>query len=69
MHSAADLASGVADLPVADLWKIARTPDASVLLTAEGIEEIMEVLAGIGEAKVHWGRRLVRRVAQHLPGG
>jgi hypothetical protein len=44
MHSEAYLASGIADLPLGDLRKIAGTPDAADLLTPSGQKEIAQVV-------------------------
>ena len=43
-HSSAYLESGLFELPATDLWKILRTPDASDLLTVDGITQIAKVL-------------------------
>ncbi len=47
MHSQAYLESGISELPLSDLIKIAKTPDASDLLTPRGLREIFEVIAGM----------------------
>ncbi len=43
-HSSAYVESGLFELPATDLWKILRTPDASDLLTVEGMTEIAKVV-------------------------
>mgnify|MGYP003477993674 CR=1 FL=1 len=57
MHSNAYIESGIAELPVSDLWKIARTPDVSDLLTADGVKEIVEVLQGVADGNGQTGTR------------
>lgn len=43
-HPAAYTDCGLLQLPAGDLWKIARTPDLSDLLTGDGITQVVEVL-------------------------
>ena len=43
-HSNAYVRSGLFELPATDLWKILQTPDASDLLTVDGITQIAKVL-------------------------
>ena len=51
-HSAAYLESGLFELLATDLWKILRTPDASDLLTVDGMTEIAKVLRQLDSADV-----------------
>jgi hypothetical protein len=59
MHSAAYLDSGISDLPVSDLFKIAKTPDVADLVTPDGLEQVLEVIRGM---KADRGRGAVHRV-------
>ena len=48
MHSDAYIASGISELPVSDLFKIAKTPDVADLVTPDGLKQVVEVISGIG---------------------
>ncbi len=77
MHSDAYLSSGIADLPVSDLLKIVNTPDVADLITAQGLKEIFEVIAGADPNNNHTlaarvvgvVRQSVRRVSAAISGG
>ncbi len=45
-HSRAYQETGVFDLDVSDLWRIARTPDLSDLLSDDGAKEIVQLVLG-----------------------
>ncbi len=51
MHSDAYLASGIAELPASDLWKIVNTPDIADLITPEGLAEIADVIGGVASVQ------------------
>ncbi len=67
MHSDAYLASGIAELPVADLRRIAATPDVADLITPEGLAEIGEVIGGVAsERTIAPLRRLLRSIVDRV---
>jgi len=67
MHSDAYLASGISELPVSDLFKIATTPDVADLVTPEGLEQLMEVISGMeADEDRRTPRRLLHAIVQCL---
>ena len=58
MHSDAYLDSGISELPVSDLFRIANTPDVADLVTPEGLEQLLEVISGM---ETDGGRSAPRR--------
>lgn len=67
MHSDAYLASGISELPVSDLFKIAKTPDIADLVTPEGLKELFGVISGMatdGDRSVP--RRVLDAIVQRL---
>jgi len=67
MHSDAYLGSGISDLPVSDLFKIAKTPDVADLVTAEGLKQLFEVISGMETDKDRTApRRVLDVIFQRL---
>lgn len=66
-HSKAYLDAGMAELPLKDLIKIGMTPDVSDLFTRAGLEQVVEVAAGIARARVRTYREAGLRM--DLPAG